>query len=126
MSGPRTQALLVCWVCLQSRGPNGLEWAASSLQLHQIVFPASGYVIIAIKALKSLTSNDNVKFIEVQDLVTGRAIAFNDEFSRIETLISLKLGTSQHPTSVPLVADFECYSCPNLRILCHLKLVAEF
>ena len=110
--------------CVESTTPQEIRWRnllrskeVSWLKGHklqgQIVFPASGYVIMAIEALKTLAGNDKVKFIEVQDLVIGRAIAFSDEFSGVETLMSLNLGTSQQPDSVPLVADFECYSCPE-------------
>ena len=112
--------------CVESTTPQEIRWRnllrskeVSWLKGHklqgQMVFPASGYVIMAIEALKTLAGNDKVNFIEVQDLVIGRAIAFSDEFSGVETLISLKLGTSQHPASVPLVADFECYSCPEYK-----------
>ena len=90
-----------------------VSWLKGYKLQGQMVFPASGYIIMAIETLKTLAGNDKVNFIEVQDLVIGRAITFSDEFSGVETLISLNLGTSQHPASVPLVADFECYSCPE-------------
>jgi hybrid polyketide synthase / nonribosomal peptide synthetase ACE1 len=42
------------------------------------VFPAAGYISMAVKAARIFAGEQKVKTIKIQDFVIGRAIVFND------------------------------------------------
>lgn len=89
-----------------------LPWLDGHKLQGQIVFPASGYAVMAVEAAISLVEDRSLKLVEIQNLSIGRAIAFNDTTSVVETLLSLKLIREQHRSDI-LKADFLGYSCPE-------------
>lgn len=108
--------------CVENATPQEIQWRnvlrpkeVSWLNGHrlqgQIVFPASGYVIMAVEAVKSLANNRGIRLIEVEDLAISRAIAFNDDSTGVETLLSFKLASADQIRSESITADFSCYSC---------------
>lgn len=108
--------------CVESATPQEIQWRnvlrpkeVSWLNGHklqgQTVFPASGYVAMAVEAIKSLASDRAIRLIEVEDLAISRAIAFNDDSNGVETLLSLKLVSSRQVHSESITADFNCCSC---------------
>lgn len=109
--------------CTESTTPQEIQWRnllrqrdiswLSGHQLQgQIVFPASGYAIMAVEAAMNLAKDRKVKLVEIQDLSIGRAIAFNDESSVVEILLSLHLLNPSNQSST-LEAEFKEYSCPQ-------------
>ena len=113
-------------MCTESSTPQEVQWRnllrkkeipwldGHKLQ-GQIVFPASGYAAMAIEAALILAEGRSVTLIEIQDLTIGRAMAFNDDSSTVESLLSLELATSalQSNHSTNLEAKFRSYSCPQ-------------
>ena len=108
--------------CVESATPQEIQWRnllrpkeISWLNGHrlqgQTVFPASGYVVMAVEAVKTLAGDHNIRLIELQDLIIGRAITFNNDLSGVETLLSLRLVSLKHEHSESIIADFKCYSC---------------
>lgn len=82
--------------------------AAQGNQLQgQIVFAATGYVAMAIGAMTLLAGDSEIGLFTVEDLTIGRAIAFNDDNSSVESLFSIKLTKSDE---YELKADFAYHS----------------
>lgn len=78
----------------------------------QTVFPAAGYVAMALEAARYLAGDKPVEVIELKDLTIPRAITFEeDDNGGVETLITLTgITTSKKGVTT---ADFSCYSCPG-------------
>ena len=126
----RTQELgphpLLGTMCTESTTPQEVQWRnllrkkeipwldGHKLQ-GQIVFPASGYATTAVEAALILAEERTVALVEIQDLTISRAIAFNDDSSTVETLLTLELATSASESSQlgHLEAKFKSYSCPQ-------------
>nr|AKL78827.1 GLNRPS8 [Glarea lozoyensis] len=79
----------------------------------EIVFPAAGYVTMALEASLSLAGERSVVAIEVQDLVIGRPISFADEESGVETLFTLTNVSNADGSATMCTANFTCYSSPQ-------------
>lgn len=91
--------------------PKEVGWLNGHKLQGQTVFPASGYVVMAVEAVKTLVDKQTIKLIEVRDLVINRAMTFNDDNSGVETLLTLKVILPGHGRSESIIADFTCYSC---------------
>lgn len=91
--------------------PKEVPWLLGHKLQGQTVFPAAGYIAMAVEAVKTLAGDRAIRLFEVQDLVISRAITFSHESSGIETLLSLRLPTQDYDPSGVIVADFKCYSC---------------
>ena len=90
-----------------------VPWLDSHQMQGQTVFPAAGYVAMALEASRSFAGENTVELFELHDLVISRAITFEDgDDSGIETLVTLN-GTQQHPDQ-SATAKFACYSVPVL------------
>nr|A0A2Z5XAL7.1 RecName: Full=Hybrid PKS-NRPS synthetase phm1; Short=PKS-NRPS phm1; AltName: Full=Phomasetin biosynthesis cluster protein 1 [Pyrenochaetopsis sp.]BBC43184.1 PKS-NRPS hybrid [Pyrenochaetopsis sp.] len=87
--------------------PKELPW----LQGHRIqggmVFPAAGYVAMAIEAMKIAVGKSRMSLIHIENLHIGRAMAFNQETSTMECLFRLNIVNSS-PDSMK--AKFSCCS----------------
>lgn len=62
-----------------------LPWLEGHKLQEQVVFPAAGYIVMALEASKTLAGGEKIKLIEVQDLVIHQAMVFNDAESEVET-----------------------------------------
>ena len=77
----------------------------------QTVFPAAGYVVMALEASRIFAADKTVELFEVQDLSIPRAITFEEgDNSGVETLVTLT-GV-QHHRNQTTTANFSCYSLP--------------
>ena len=76
------------------------------------MFPAAGYVALAIEATRTLAHGKAVESLELRDLTIPRAITFEEDTSLgVETLVTLTAIT-EDMVSNTTTADFSCYSCP--------------
>ena len=90
-----------------------ISWLSGHQLQGQTVFPAAGYVAMALEASRSLAGDKTVELFELHHLVIPRAITFEEEDnSGIETLVTLT-GAQYHPDQTAS-ADFACYSVPVL------------
>ena len=84
------------------------------LQGHQIqgetVFPAAGYIAMALESSESLMREREAITIEVQDLVIERPISFADETTGVETLFTLTDVKDEGKDVGTCTANFMCYS----------------
>ncbi len=88
--------------------PQEIPWLHGHKLQSQIVFPATGYLAMAIEALKSLASPAPVAQYLLEDIILERAITFNEDDSSVETLFSVNI---QELDSKHITAQFCCYSC---------------
>lgn len=91
-----------------------IPWLDGHQLQGQTVFPAAGFVAMAIEASRSLVSNKTVELFELHHLVIPRAITFEEGAdSGVETLVTLT-GAQYHPDQTA-TAHFACYSVPVLN-----------
>lgn len=106
-----------------------IPWLEGHQLQGQTVFPAAGYVAMALEASRSLAADRAVELFELHDLTIPRAITFEDDVnSGVETLITLTAITapqSQNTTTTTTTADFSCYSCPTLGTEHEMELMAS-
>lgn len=87
-----------------------ISWLDGHQLQSQTVFPAAGYVAMALEAARGVAAGRAVEVFELHDLNIPRAITFEEDNSGVETLVTLTgITNSKDPV---LNADFSCYSCP--------------
>lgn len=87
--------------------PNEISWLKGHKLQGQVVFPATGYVCMAVEAMKALAGQSEINLFKITDVHITRAIAFNDEGASVETLFSV---SSVESTDEIITAEFACYS----------------
>ncbi|KAF3769442.1 hypothetical protein M406DRAFT_20616, partial [Cryphonectria parasitica EP155] len=111
-----------------------IPWLDGHQLQGQTVFPAAGYVSMALEAAKELIraagGSRPVKVLEVHDLTIGKAIAFDEATSSApETLVSLTAtGTGRADdgsAATTQTALFSVYSCPNSTESAAMELVSS-
>ncbi|EFE41543.1 hybrid PKS-NRPS enzyme, putative [Trichophyton verrucosum HKI 0517] len=90
--------------------PKEITWIPGHRLQGQNVFPASGYVCMAIEAIMTLASNRDVQLIELEDVDIARAISFLDDTTGIELIFNLNVLSSDHDS---VSASFQISSCPK-------------
>ncbi|KAI9151431.1 lovastatin nonaketide synthase [Paramyrothecium foliicola] len=91
-----------------------IPWLEGHQLQGQCVFPAAGYVAMALEAAKMLAAEQPVQVIELLDLNIPRAITFEDDSNAgVETLVTLTAIQSSKRPGGTTVAEFSCYSCPS-------------
>ena len=112
--------------------PSEMPWLKGHMLQGQTVFPATGYVSMAVEAIKILALNINadalISLIKLEDVDIPRAIAFDDDSTSVETIFSV---SSVNITEQMLTAEWVCYSAAEGvanailnargRVLCHLS-----
>ncbi len=92
--------------------PNDMAWLKGHMLQGQTVFPATGYVSMAIEAIKALaleaSAETPISVFKVTDVDIPRAIAFDGNDSNVETIFSV---SSVDSTSEPgvMTATWTCY-----------------
>ncbi|EAW07624.1 putative equisetin synthetase [Aspergillus clavatus NRRL 1] len=89
--------------------PKEIPWLKGHRIQGGIVFPAAGFVAMAVESTKALAGKSSISLIKIENLFIGRAIAFNDESSSVESLFSLTIIPSGENT---IKAKFTCHSGP--------------
>ncbi|KAJ2995920.1 hypothetical protein NUW58_g1137 [Xylaria curta] len=86
---------------------NETPWLRGHKLQGQTVFPATGYVAMAIEAMKSLAGQDQIACFKITDLEINRAISINDDGAGVETIFSV---SSIERTTDAITAHFTCHS----------------
>ncbi|GME27721.1 hypothetical protein AJ80_04881 [Neofusicoccum parvum] len=91
-----------------------LPWLAGHRLQGQVVFPAAGYLAMAVEALASVAGGP-ARLIEVTDFVIGRAMAFFSESAAQEVVVTLRLAARHDDDNgaESVSARFEISSCPQ-------------
>ncbi|KAF2121672.1 lovastatin nonaketide synthase [Lophiotrema nucula] len=93
--------------------PAEIPWLEGHQLQGQTVFPAAGYVAMALEAARLVATGSKmtIELFELHDLSIPKAIAFDDgDNSGVETLVTLTGVRPDGPNI--MAADFSCYSCP--------------
>ncbi|OAA39750.1 Beta-ketoacyl synthase [Metarhizium rileyi] len=69
---------------------NDLEWLEGHRVQGQVVFPASAYICSALEAARLLAEDEQIRLVEVRDVVIHQALAFAENGDGIEVLVSLE------------------------------------
>ncbi|KAI1637132.1 hypothetical protein F4809DRAFT_640890 [Biscogniauxia mediterranea] len=80
-----------------------ISWLEGHQIQGQMVFPAAGYVSMALEAAQVIAAEETIQLLEVEDMVIDRAIVFHDEKTGVETIISVS-KVVRKPESI--TADF--------------------
>lgn len=68
--------------------PKEVPWLKGHQLQNQTVFPAAGYVVLALEAAMAMAKDRTVSLIEVLDLDIGKALTFDNDDSCVEALFS--------------------------------------
>ncbi|KAI8962427.1 hypothetical protein F5Y11DRAFT_365984 [Daldinia sp. FL1419] len=74
-----------------------IPWLEGHKIQGQVVYPAAGYVSMALAASQVIASGEHVRLLEIEDLAIGKAIVF-DEKSEIEIVTKFWNVLKQEPT----------------------------
>lgn len=92
-----------------------IPWLDGHQLQGQTVFPAAGYVAMALEACRNLAAEKPVQLFELHDLSIPKAITFEEgDTLGVETLVTLT-GIEHHQDKTA-TAEFSIYSCPNISI----------
>ena len=69
--------------------PREIPWLSDHQIQGQRVFPAAGYISVAIEAATAMSQGNEVFLIELQDIELGASLNFDDEDSRVEVLFTI-------------------------------------
>ncbi|KAK3934578.1 polyketide synthase [Diplogelasinospora grovesii] len=91
--------------------PSEIAWLKGHMLQGQIVFPATGYVCMAVEAMKTLAFDlapgTFISLFKLNDVELPRAIAFDDDTASVETIFAV---TSMQLDEKTLTANWACYS----------------
>ncbi|KAG5806456.1 hypothetical protein H9Q71_008972 [Fusarium xylarioides] len=86
--------------------PKEIPWLHGHQIQGQIIFPATGYISMAVEAL-NIVAESNLGLVTIEDLRVGRALAFSDDDASVESTFDLRI-ISRSETEIE--AEFSCYS----------------
>ncbi|KAI9768100.1 MAG: putative Hybrid PKS-NRPS biosynthetic cluster [Geoglossum simile] len=69
--------------------PREIPWLIGHQIQGQIIFPGTGYVSTALEAVRAIAGKEPMKLIELQDVVFGQALVFDDEETGVEIMFTL-------------------------------------
>ncbi|MCJ1245273.1 hypothetical protein MMC30_002476 [Trapelia coarctata] len=89
-----------------------MSWASGHSFQHQALFPAAGYISMALEAARSLGDGAAVELIELSDLNIYKAITLDEDSPGVETLFTMSREHSDQEDSESLVyGRFVLYAC---------------
>ncbi|KAK4232439.1 polyketide synthase [Podospora fimiseda] len=92
--------------------PDEMAWLKGHMLQGQTVFPATGYVSMAIEAIKGLVLDSTPKAVisvfKVTDTTIPRALAFDSDDGKIETVFNVSLIDNVTELDV-VTAEWTCY-----------------
>ena len=89
---------------------NEIPWLSGHQIQGQTIYPAAGYLVMALEATKTVASGKEVRLIEIKDFKILQAISINDDDSGVETLFGITNVVSDAKSGA-LSADFACHAC---------------
>ncbi|KAI0191981.1 hybrid PKS-NRPS [Xylaria flabelliformis] len=89
-----------------------LPWLQGHTFQGQVIFPAAGYVSMALEAAKALMAGrlDQAIKAEIQDMIISRALILSTDLMGTELTFSLKRLEEKDEE---IIAEFVCSSCPG-------------
>ncbi|XXG99680.1 hypothetical protein Hte_006021 [Hypoxylon texense] len=93
--------------------PTQVPWLTGHRLQNQLVFPAAGYVTMALEAARIIWANLPVALIEIIDLHIEQALTFDDENSSFELIFSINNISQGHEGVIEAI--FSCYAAATKR-----------
>ncbi|KAL8679555.1 MAG: hypothetical protein Q9186_004175 [Xanthomendoza sp. 1 TL-2023] len=91
-----------------------IPWLEGHQLQGQVIFPAAGFVAMALEAARSVAADRNVELFEIYNLTILKATTFDDNTnSGVETLVTLT--AINNPSATTMRAEFSCYACSAAR-----------
>ncbi|KXH63779.1 beta-ketoacyl synthase domain-containing protein [Colletotrichum salicis] len=75
--------------------PRDQEWLQGHALQGQAVFPAAGYIVMAMEAALQMAGGRSVQLLEVLDMSIDKAVTFEDENSPAELIVAVDTLVSQ-------------------------------
>ncbi|KAK8138475.1 hybrid PKS-NRPS enzyme [Apiospora sp. TS-2023a] len=96
-----------------------MPWVRGHVFQGQVLFPATGYISLAVDAAKAFVGGRPIKLIEVHDMSIPTALVIG-EGDEIEVLFTIRSRVSpdkvaEEAAGSVLEAEFSCYSYPDAR-----------
>ncbi|PFH59668.1 hypothetical protein XA68_12046 [Ophiocordyceps unilateralis] len=86
-----------------------VPWLEGHKVEQQVVFPAAGYLVMAMEAAKALDETKDIRHVELCDVSISSAIQLTHDSPGLDTLFTLRLCERQLELST---AQWACYSSP--------------
>lgn len=91
-----------------------IRWLDGHALQGQTVFPAAGYIGMALESAKQVAGDREVSLFEIRDFFIDKAISFEDDANfAVETLVTLTGITSTKVDEKTQNAEFSLYACAN-------------
>ncbi|KAF9888949.1 hypothetical protein FE257_008118 [Aspergillus nanangensis] len=91
-----------------------MPWVQGHMFQGQVLFPATGYISMAVDAAKVFVKGRPIKLIEVQDMFIPTAVALGGRHEvEVQFTIRSRVSPSQVDAGSVLDAEFTCYSYPD-------------
>ncbi|ODH20336.1 hypothetical protein ACO22_05914 [Paracoccidioides brasiliensis] len=90
-----------------------LPWLRGHQLQGQTVFPAAGYIALAIEAAVQISGTQPIRMIEVKDLVIARPITFEDEHHGVDTMFCLHIDHGLGQPGERIFANFRVNCAPT-------------
>jgi hybrid polyketide synthase/nonribosomal peptide synthetase ACE1 len=87
--------------------PKEIGWLHGHQIQGQLVFPATGYVAMAVEAMSILAGESPMSLLTIEDLRITRAMAFNDDDSSVEAVFDVRIIIQ---TNSEIEATWSCSS----------------
>lgn len=96
---------------------NEMPWLREHVFQNQILFPATGYISLAVDAAKVFAKDQSIKLVELRDMTIPRALPIG-EGDEVEILFTIRRRVSPENSAAQLdssaiEAEFTCYSYPD-------------
>ncbi|KAI4716245.1 hypothetical protein E4T48_07540 [Aureobasidium sp. EXF-10727] len=90
--------------------PSEISWLRGHTVQGQVLFPAAGFVALAVEGSKTITADEPVALIELHDFSIHNALAIADETYGAEIISSIKNIVRENNV---ITAQFSCDACTN-------------
>jgi hybrid polyketide synthase/nonribosomal peptide synthetase ACE1 len=90
--------------------PSEISWLRGHTVQGQVLFPAAGFVALAVEGSKTITADEPVALIELHDFSIHNALAIADETYGAEIISSIKSIVREDNV---ITAQFSCDACMN-------------
>ncbi|KAL3471365.1 polyketide synthase 3 [Aspergillus californicus] len=86
-----------------------MPWLKGHVFQSQVLFPATGYISLAVDAAKIFVKDQPIKLVEVQDMTISRALPIG-EGDEVEMLFTISSSRGSHASESVVEAEFTCCS----------------
>ncbi|KAF4595806.1 putative polyketide synthase [Ophiocordyceps camponoti-floridani] len=86
-----------------------LPWLEGHKVEQQVIYPAAGYLVMAMEAAKALDESTHVRHVELYDVSISSAVHLSYDSAGVDTLFTLRLRERQAELRI---AQWACYSSP--------------